>query len=68
MAKEGVSYQDLYKLVDDRTNQIMSKFEDLEKRVSVLEGFKAQILIIGSVVIFFANIFADWIKTKLGFK
>jgi len=62
------SYQELYSLVDTRTKEIMEKFEGLEKRVSALESFKAQVLIVGSVVIFFANIFADWIKVKLGFK
>jgi hypothetical protein len=68
MTKDGISYQELYELVDKRTGDIMKKFEGLEDRVSILENFKTQLLLIGSLVVLFTNLFADWIKDKLGLR
>lgn len=60
-----ISYKDLYGLVDDRTNQIMEKFDGLEKRVSALEGLKTQVVFLATLVGTVVSLSIDWLKRKL---
>ena len=60
-----ISYKDLYGLVDDRTNQIMEKFDGLEKRVSALEGLKTQVVLLATIVGTIVSLSMDWLKRKL---
>lgn len=69
MAKDTVCYQDLYKLVDERTSQIMNKFDLLEERVTTIENWKAGLMAKLSLIATLAGIvgsfFIDSIKKKL---
>lgn len=63
------SYKDLYELVDDRTSEIMAKFDTLEQRVGRLESWKGEltgrITVAVGVVMFFVYFLADVIKQRL---
>ena len=61
-----ISYKTLYELVDERTNQIMAKFDGLDRRVTALEGLKTQALLLASFAGAVVSISLDWIKRKLG--
>lgn len=69
MTKETVCYQDLYKLMDERTTQIMNKFDQMEGRVSTLERWKDGLMVKLSLLATIAGIigsfFIDSIKKKL---
>ena len=69
MSKNGVSYQALYQLVDDRTNKIMEKFDGHEKRIVGLESWQSkvrwQLGMIAGVAGAIVSISVDWVKKRL---
>lgn len=70
MSKNGVTYEALYKLVDDRTNIIMKKFDNLEERVTSLEKWQDRAKYTMGVVAagfgIVTGLVNDWMKKKLG--
>ena len=66
MPRNGVGFREVYSLVDDRTNQIMAKFDGLEKRVSALESLKTQALLLASFAGAVVSLSLDWIRKKIG--
>lgn len=65
----GVTQKDLYELVNSRFDRLEDKFgqkfQDIEKRVDVLEDFKGRSLGVLSIVTVIASAAFSWAWNKL---
>ena len=70
MTPKTPSYQDLYELVDNRTKEIMIKFDVLDSRVDKLETWRETITLkitaLASIVGVVTGLTMDLIKKKVG--
>ena len=69
MTKQTVSQKDIYELVIQRFDRLEDKmddrFQEVEKRVDVLEDFKGKLLGIAVIIGVMASAVSSWVWNKL---
>ena len=56
--------KDIWDKLDSMDSRLDDRFASMEKRVSVLEGFKVQVLLLVSAGVFIATFLKDYLLSK----